>query len=194
MAVLSDLFDHGGNHAPMLRRDCGSAAASDALALSSPRGDRRESLGALVLVVFVDETACPWLRPLRRGFRHCFVVLRAGRLWLACEPLKDRIDLDVLDLPEGFDLARFYRSQGHRVLLGRRPRLGSGPRFAPAPLTCVTVVKRVVGIRAPWVWSPWQLYRHLRSPEWHFRPWSAECPGARSNSGAADGDGGEVIA
>ena len=190
MPVPSDPVGDGWHHGPTLRRDFGSGASSDALERSLPREDRRQSPAALVLVVFVDETACPWLRPLRRGFRHCFVVLRAGSLWLACEPLKDRIELDVLDLPHAFDLAGFYSRQGHRVLLGRRPRLGSRPRFAPAPLTCVTVVKRLLGIRAPWVWSPWQLYSHLCGPVWHFRPWSEERTVSRPGSGDPDGGSG----
>jgi hypothetical protein len=123
-----------------------------------------------VLVVFADHAGCPWLRPLRRGFRHCFVVLRAGSVWLACEPLKDRIELDALQLPAGFDLAAFYREQGHQVLLGQRPSPRARRRFALAPLTCVTVVKRLLGIDAPWVWTPWQLYAHLSGPEHGFRP------------------------
>lgn len=122
-----------------------------------------------VLVVFADHAGCPWLRALRRGYRHCFVVLRAGSVWLACEPLKDRIELDALDLPSEFDLAAFYRQQGHRVLLGQRPSPTTRRRFALAPLTCVTVVKRLLGINAPWVWTPWQLYSHLSSPELGFR-------------------------
>jgi hypothetical protein len=131
---------------------------------------------APVMVVFVDHVDCPWLRLLRRGFRHCFVVFRAAPLWLACEALKDRIELHALDLPPAFDLARFYADQGHRVLLGRRPAPGPQRRVALAPLTCVTVVKRLLGIHAPWVWSPWQLYDHLCGPTWDFRPWSD--PGA----------------
>jgi hypothetical protein len=133
--------------------------------------------------VFVDDTACPWLRGLRRGFRHCFVLLHAQPLWLACEPLKDRIELDVLDLPPEFDLARFYGEQGYRVLLGRRPPPGPRRRFAPAPLTCVTVVKRLLGIHAPWVWSPWQLYSHLSGPACGFRLWSES--GAGPSTAAA---------
>ena len=125
-----------------------------------------------VLVVFADHTACPWLRPLRRGFRHCFVAFRAGPLWLACEPLKDRIQLDALDLPPDFDLAAFYGEQGHRVLLGRRPPPGPRRPFALAPLTCVTVVKRLLGITAPWVWTPWQLYTYLSEGECGFTAWS----------------------
>lgn len=136
-----------------------------------------------VLVVFADQTSCPCLRPLRRGFRHCFAVLRTGSLWLACEPLKDRIELDALALPPDFDLAAFYGGQGHRVLLGRRPPAPDRRGIAPAPLTCVTVVKRVLGIRAPWVWTPWQLYAHLSAPALGFRAWS----GPSGPAGAGDG-------
>jgi hypothetical protein len=123
---------------------------------------------APVLVVFADHAQCPWLRPLRRGFRHCFAVLRQEPLWLACEPLKDRIELAALDLPSDFDLAGFYVARGYRVLLGQRPMPGQRRRFALVPLTCVSVVKRLLGIRAPWVWTPWQLYTHLRGPAHRF--------------------------
>jgi len=173
-------------------REFGLGASSDAPGLSLPHEHRRQSAGAPALVVFVDETACPWLRPLRRGFRHCFVVLRAGPLWLACEPLKDRIELDALDLPPGFDLGRFYSRQGHRVLLGRRPPPRPKSWFALAPVTCVTVVKRLLGIRAPWVWSPWQLYSHLCGPMWRFCPWSEEPELARPGSREADGVGAQL--
>jgi hypothetical protein len=143
-----------------------------------------------VLVVFADHAGCPWLRPLRRGFRHCFVVLRAGSVWLACDPLKDRIELDALELPHKFDLAAFYREQGHRVLEGHRPPPRTRRRFALAPLTCVTVVKRLLGIDAPWVWTPWQLYSHLSGSERGFRIWTGptgpqNCMIANSHENAA---------
>jgi hypothetical protein len=138
--------------------------------IQSSAGGREDPFS--VLVVFADDGGCVWLRFLRRGFRHCFVLLRAGSVWLACEPLKHRIELDVLALPPEFDLAAFYGAQGYRVLQGRR--LPSRPRrpFAPAPLTCVTVVKRLLGVYAPWVWTPWQLYAHLTAPELGFCAWS----------------------
>jgi hypothetical protein len=142
-----------------------------------------------VLVVFADDAGCTWLRFLRRGFRHCFVLLRAGPVWLACEPLKDRIELDVLALPPEFDVAAFYGAQGHRVLQGRR--LPSRPRrpFAPAPLTCVTVVKRLLGIYAPWVWTPWQLYAHLTAPQLGFCAWSGAIRPARDDRRQLDREG-----
>jgi hypothetical protein len=138
--------------------------------IQSSAGAREDPFSALV--VFTDDASCVWLQFLRRGFRHCFVLLRAGPVWLACEPLKDRIELDILALPPEFDLAAFYGGQGHRVLQGRRP-LSRPPRpSAPAPLTCVTVVKRLLGIYAPWAWTPWQLYAHLTAPELGFCAWS----------------------
>jgi hypothetical protein len=70
----------------------------------------------------------------------------------------------------------------HRVLLGERPLPRKRPRLALAPLTCVTVVKRLLGIDAPWVWTPWQLYQHLCGPEHGFRLWSE--PALRQNSNA----------
>lgn len=144
---------------------------------------------ASALVVFADHAACVWLRPLRRGFRHCFVALRAGPLWLACEPLKDRIELDALALPAEFDLAAFYGSQGYRVLVGKRPPPRPRRPLAPAPLTCVTVVKRLLGIVAPWVWTPWQLYVHLSGPELGFRAWSASHRPVDDCLGALDREG-----
>jgi hypothetical protein len=149
----------------------------------APGASDHELAAASVLVVFADHTGCPWLRALRRGFRHCFLVMRAGSIWLACEPLKDRIELDALVLPDDFDLAAFYRKQGHQVLVGQRSPPRARRRFAVAPLTCVTVVKRLLGIDAPWVWTPWQLYLHLCGPRGGFRAWPGPTQPQNASSG-----------
>ena len=127
-----------------------------------------ERIPRLALVVFVDHAGSPLLRALRIGFRHCFVAVRHGTLWLTCDPLKDRLQLSVLPVSAGFDLAGFYAKYGHTVLLGTtNPNLPRGA-FTLAPLTCVTIAKRVLGVRAPWVATPWQLCRLLRSGAYDF--------------------------
>jgi hypothetical protein len=114
------------------------------------------------LVIFVGHADCRWLGCLRAGFRHCFVALRDGSTWMTCDPLKDRIELRMLPLPADFDLPGFYAAQGHVVLQGQtRPGVSRG-KGAIVPLTCVSVAKRLLGVRAPWVLTPWQLCRHLR--------------------------------
>ena len=125
------------------------------------------------LVVFVDHTECCWLRALKPGFRHCFVTLQHGPAWLICDSLKSHMELTLLHPPEGFDLARSYANQGHRVLLGRTALPTRRTVVPLAPLTCVTIAKRLLGVRAPRVWTPWQLFRHLayaRPGRWHFVP------------------------
>jgi hypothetical protein len=129
------------------------------------------------MVVFVDQTDCRWLRPLKRGFRHCFVALEHPSGWLVCDSLKSHMELILMELPGLPDLAECYADQGHHVLLGQTEPSIPHPSLPLAPLTCVSVAKRVLAIRADWVWTPWQLFVHLlrvRSQSWH--PVSARRP------------------
>ena len=114
-------------------------------------------------LIFVDQTECRWLRGLKRGFRHCFTALPCKGGWLVCDPLKNRIELALVQLPPSLDLPAVYAAQGHRVLLGRLRVMPARPRVL-APLTCVEIAKRLVGVRAPLVLTPWQLFCHLQRP------------------------------
>ncbi|MGQ9371002.1 hypothetical protein [Azospirillum sp. ST 5-10] len=111
-------------------------------------------------VVFSGTAELWWLRLLRPGFRHCFVVLNDGRHWVIVDPLAPFTEVAVLDLPAGFDLPGWFRGIGLTpVAAGLRRGLR---RPAPwAPFTCVEAVKRVLGLHAPLVLTPWQLYRRL---------------------------------
>lgn len=113
------------------------------------------------LVVFGGGAALPWQRLLKPGFRHCFVCLNDGRRWIVVEPLSCFTEVAVLDVPADFDLGRWFAGHGLTAVPApvrrvRRP-VGWGP------FTCVEAVKRVLGLRAPWVFTPWQLYRRLRA-------------------------------
>lgn len=115
------------------------------------------------VVVFSDTTEIPLLRCLRRGFRHCFVVVRRGGAWVVIDPLAHRTAVDVVTgaaLPDGAEVAAFYRAHGLSALVVavRRPP----HRLAPVrPYSCVEAVKRVIGRRAPRVFTPWQLHKFL---------------------------------
>ncbi len=112
------------------------------------------------LVGFVDRSGIRWLRWLRRGFRHCYVVVRCGDDWVLVDPLVQQTVVRVLKADPAADLAGWLRSRGHRVVVTRIAR--APPRLAPIrPYTCVEAVKRVLGLRAWWVVTPWLLHRHL---------------------------------
>jgi hypothetical protein len=115
------------------------------------------------LVVFVDESGLKCLRCLRRGFRHCFIAVRSARGWVICDPLSHQTDLSIVEDYSPAELAAWYRDYG---LLVVETHVRPAPlRPAPIrPFTCVEMVKRVLGLHAPWVLTPWQLYRLLTDP------------------------------
>lgn len=117
----------------------------------------------LAVVVFSDACDLAVLRPLARGHRHCFVVLRRGGAWVVVDPLAHCTVVDLLpaSLGRGAEaVAEVYRAAGlgAEVVEVRDPPR----RLAPLrPFTCVEAVKRLIGRHAPWVFTPAQLRRFL---------------------------------
>lgn len=111
-------------------------------------------------VVFSGQTELSWLRFLRPGFRHCFVLLFDGQCWLSVDPMLNYMDVQVHHVSPEFDLPRWLEGRGHIVIPARNDRSHKKP--APwRPFTCVEAVKRVLGIHARGIVTPWQLYRYL---------------------------------
>lgn len=113
-------------------------------------------------VAFTGKTELQWLRILKRGFRHCFVVLHDGKRWISLDPLASHTLLTVHDdIPCDFELTTWLRRQaGCRVV----PTAVNHSHKKPAPVapfTCVELVKRAIGLHKRFIFTPWQLYRHL---------------------------------
>lgn len=111
-------------------------------------------------VVFSGKSDWPWLKFLRPGFRHCFVIVHDGTRWLSLDPLLQHTELKVHDVPPDFDLPGWLTARGNRVMAAPLNRVHTKP--APVMVfTCVEAVKRVLGLHKWAVMTPWQLYRHL---------------------------------
>lgn len=116
------------------------------------------------LVVFSGRADLKWLGILKPGFRHCFAVLEVRGRWIVYDPLSHRTEIDILDGVTLNDLIHAYRVRGLRVVSVVVPPSG----LSPQPLgfySCVEAVKRVLGIRAPGVITPWNLYKFLKKYE-----------------------------
>lgn len=118
--------------------------------------------GRIALVVFSGKADLIWLRLLKRGFRHCFAVIDCDGVWVTVNPLSQRTDLTPIRGVSAVNLKRHYRAYGLRVIETRTQDPGPYP-LPWRPFTCVEAVLRVLGVRAPWVFTPWQLYRYLRN-------------------------------
>ena len=114
-----------------------------------------------VYVVFADETSLWWLRFLKKGFRHCYLLfpLAEGRVWLEVNPFSNRTLFRLHRYGRAFNLAASLR--GKTVVRGK---------IAPAPLkcaplgffTCVEFVKRTLGIHSFFIITPWQLFKKIK--------------------------------
>lgn len=114
------------------------------------------------IVIFADRADSPLLRWLKPGFRHCFIAIEIGTCWVIIDPLKGRIAVDLLPQDVGLDPASVYAGLGHRVLRCKAQEAEPSPKMPLlSPLTCVNVVKRLLGVRAFWVQTPFQLFAHL---------------------------------
>lgn len=116
-------------------------------------------------VIFSGQTERWWLRLLRPGFRHCLLVMHDGRHWLSVDPMLNYMNVQVHHtVPDDFDFPRWLQSQGQHVVRAQIDH----EKAVPAPLmfmSCVEVVKRVLGIHHRFILTPWQLYRHLTQKE-----------------------------
>lgn len=115
----------------------------------------------LALVVFSGQADLKWLKILKPGFRHCFMVIENRGRWILYNPLSHRTEITLLEGVTGTELMESYRDQGLRVV----PWLFLPVCKKPAPwglYTCVEAIKRILGIHSNWVVTPWKLYKFLK--------------------------------
>ncbi len=126
----------------------------------APLAPQGTSLPDEVYVVFVAETEIWWLRLLKQGFRHCFIVMRRDDQWVIFDPLAHQLLIDIVADEPGIDPVIWYTGLGHKVV--PCTLTSAAAKVAPVgPFTCVEAVKRVLGIHCRKMLTPWQLYRYL---------------------------------
>ncbi|HEY9078425.1 hypothetical protein [Magnetovibrio sp.] len=134
--------------------------ASGAESLSAQTAEPDGYCGRRALVVFGGDADLKWLRFLRPGYRHCFALLESGDRWVMYNPLSNGTEVDVWPGDQEEAIRAWLVSNGYEVMDQIIQPLRPQP-YAWAPYSCVEAVKRVLGLRAPGVFTPWQLYRHL---------------------------------
>ena len=110
-------------------------------------------------VVFMDAPEKPYLKCFKKGFRHCAYIVKYQDQWLIFDPLSARTDLMVA---ADTDLLARFRAAGF-TYVPVRTTYDSRPRFlCPELLTCVTQMKRMLGIHRVTIQTPYQLYKFLQ--------------------------------
>lgn len=128
---------------------------------------------ARALVAFSGQTELAWLRLLRPGFRHCFALVeiiggdapgREKAAWVLYNPLSNGTQIEVWPLNDEETVHSWLSQQGYFVVQ-TYARPISAQVFGWRPYTCVEAVKRLLGLHASSVFTPWQLYRYIKKSE-----------------------------
>ncbi len=111
-------------------------------------------------IIFSDETDIRMLKIFKRGFRHCFVMMLQGDRWMLIDPRSNKTDIHLLPHPKSFNFPRYYTEHGKTVL--KIPTIKTPNRIlSPFPVSCVETIKRLIGLHAWTVMTPYQLYKKL---------------------------------
>ena len=114
-------------------------------------------------VVFTGQTDLPWLRVLKSGFRHCYVIINDGDHWISIDPMACHTEVMVHHIAPDFDLPRWLRSRNLTVV---RAQIEPQTTCAPWGLySCVESVKRILGLHDLLIQTPYQLYKCLTRSE-----------------------------
>lgn len=116
--------------------------------------------GQSLAIVAFGPSSLKLLRRLKSGYQHCLVATQSGGQWQLLDPLSNGMEIMTLGTLTPQEVIAAFRDCGCDALaVQRRPPV---MRTMPlAPLTCVEAVKRVLGIRARRVLTPWQLRKYL---------------------------------
>lgn len=130
--------------------------------------DVADRAGVTWYLVFIEaEAPYWWTRFFKPGFRHVYALRHDGQHWIMLQPRLDFIDIEVLPLPSYLTIQEITDSPNViKVTAWRRPGRMRHPWIA-GPVTCVEVIKGILGIRAFFLWTPWQLFKYCRSGELH---------------------------
>lgn len=125
-------------------------------------GEKPGNGAKIAVVAFADAERPGWLRILAKGFRHCFALVCVSGRWVVIDPMSHWTQVAALaettDGASAEAMARALEAHGFTAVacaVAEPERRG----HPPAPFTCVEVVKRILGLRAPGVLTPRQLFR-----------------------------------
>lgn len=116
-------------------------------------------------VIFENETGLWWLRFLKKGFRHCYLLLELSaepRQWLEVNPMSNQICFVIRSNRVDFNYLYHLRKKENIKIVPvtfQQAPLTAAPL---APFTCVEFVKRVLGIHNLRIITPYKLYKHLK--------------------------------
>ena len=116
-------------------------------------------------VVFEDNTSLWWLKILKKGFRHCYLLLQTEEdevSWLEINPMSNQVVVKKHRSILGIPYINHIKRQKKNAKIVRVEIKQAPLKCAPIGIfSCVEFVKRVLGIHQKSIITPYQLYKFL---------------------------------
>ena len=100
-------------------------------------------------------------RLLKKGFRHCFIIMSDGTNWVLIDPIIGFTDMIFVKKENLFN---FIDKKGYTLVRAKLTIQNKRP-FHLRPMTCVEIVKSLLCISNPFIFTPYQLYKYLKKKE-----------------------------
>lgn len=110
------------------------------------------------ILLFSGKTHLYYLKILKKDFRHCIVIMERKGGWLFLNPLRGGLEVSKFPALSIGNIAEVYTELGYKALIGQ---VNQSERYRRQVTNCVEVAKRVIGINAEVVRTPYQLYNYL---------------------------------
>tara|TARA_R110000765_G_scaffold273431_2_gene372158 strand:- start:1221 stop:1637 length:417 start_codon:yes stop_codon:yes gene_type:complete len=111
-----------------------------------------------------------WNRFLKPTWMHITLLHWDGYNWIKCEPNLAYIDISILTTVQSDTVQTITSRCGHTAVeyLARREVIGKRQKMRAvfALCNCVETAKAVLGIRAWYVFTPWQLFKYIRRQQY----------------------------
>lgn len=111
-------------------------------------------------VCFTGETELKFLSFLKKGFKHCCVLIEYSDTWLILDPLSTYTDIEIIPKEKVQNLPLWLSSHDYFVMKAPLNRENIKPHTIGV-YSCVSFVKKILGIKSLRLQTPWQLARYL---------------------------------
>lgn len=109
------------------------------------------------VVVFQGSDSKHWLMGwLKPGFRHCYVAIKYGDLWVKIDPTNSCTIVEI------YGEMTIKESENVKIVHFEAKTAKNLYRGGFCWFNCVEVVKAHLGIKSFWTWTPYQLYKYMR--------------------------------
>ena len=116
-------------------------------------------------IIFTNSQHKHWLlKRLKKKYQHVFAVKKSvgGCFWIIINPLISYTYIDIVPVLESPHIRTLLIDPENSVIVPVTATIGEKERHTFCIINCVEIVKSLLGIRAFWVWTPYQLYKYLK--------------------------------